>query len=102
MIDDGVAHQVESGTIDITARDSEGRTVVILLKGAMAGPRTVGQILNFMGEIQAEDPKTPVRGLLVAPSFDRKGRSMARMAPSLSLRRYQIDFRFMTVDEATA
>lgn len=101
VIDGGAARQVETGSIDITARDAHGRTVVILLKAGVAGQRTVGQILNFMGEVQAEEPDQPVRGLLIASTFDRKGRSMARMAPALSLRRYAVSFQFLAVDEQT-
>ena len=39
--DDGVERRVDSGFIDITARDATGRLVVIELKTGMAGQRAV-------------------------------------------------------------
>lgn len=50
IIDDGVERSVESGFIDITARDSSGATVVIELKAGAAGQRAVAQMLSYMGD----------------------------------------------------
>lgn len=99
IIDGGISRQVESGPIDITAQDATGATVVILLRAGVGGQRAVSQILSFMGDVQAEAPDAAVRGLLVAATFDRKGRSVARMAPALSLRRYEISFHLSSVDD---
>ncbi|MEO7026273.1 MAG: endonuclease NucS domain-containing protein [Caulobacteraceae bacterium] len=99
ITDGGAPRQVESGPIDITARDAAGATVVILLKAGAGGQRAVTQILSFMGDVQAEEPNTSVRGVLVASSYDRKGLAVARMAPSLTLRRYEVSFRFLPLEE---
>lgn len=99
ITDGGAPRQVESGPIDITARDAAGATVVILLKAGVGGQRAVTQILSLMGDVQAEEPNTSVRGVLVASTFDRKGLAVARMAPSLTLRRYEVSFRFLPLEE---
>ena len=52
VIDDGVERSVDSGFIDITARDSSGATIVIELKAGVAGQRAVAQILSYMGSSQ--------------------------------------------------
>ena len=41
--DDGVERRVESGFIDITARDANDRLVVVELKTGVAGQRAVAQ-----------------------------------------------------------
>lgn len=92
--DDGRERIVESGRIDITARDAAGATVVIELKAGPAGQRAVAQILSYMGDVVLEEPDTEVRGILVASAFDRKAVAAARMAPALSLQTYSVKFMF--------
>lgn len=94
IIDDGAERSVESGFIDITARDRSGATVVIELKRGTAGQKAVGQILSYMGDMAAEDEGRQVRGILVAGDFDGKAKSAARMVPNLALRRYSVRFTF--------
>ena len=94
IIDDGAERSVESGFIDITARDSSGSTVVIELKTGPAGQRAVAQILSYMGDLRSEEPDTAVRGILVASAFDKKAISAARMVPALSLCSYGVRFQF--------
>jgi endonuclease len=62
IIDDGAERSVDSGFIDITARDVSGSVVVIELKTGTAGQRAVAQILSYMGDIASEEPETTVRG----------------------------------------
>ena len=64
VIDNGAERSVDSGRIDITARDSWGTTVVIELKTGVAGQKAVAQILSYMGDVSEEDGD--VRGILVA------------------------------------
>jgi RecB family endonuclease NucS len=94
IIDDGGERSVDSGFIDITARDSSGAIVVIELKTGAAGQRAAGPILSYMGDVLSEEPEAGVRGILVAASFDGKAKSAARMAPSLSLCSYGVRFQF--------
>src|SRR5262249_44252247 len=89
ITDDGAERSVDSGFIDITARDRCGKTVVIELKAGVAGQRAIAQILSYMGDLAAEE-EDDVRGILVASSFDAKAQSAARMVPSLVLRKYSV------------
>jgi hypothetical protein len=94
IIDDGAERSVDSGFIDITARDASGTTVVIELKAGPAGQRAIAQILSYMGDVAAEDESGNVRGILVASGFDAKAKAAARMVPSLILRKYSVRFLF--------
>lgn len=94
IIDEGAERSVESGFIDITARDSEGSIVVIELKTGTAGQRAIAQILSYMGDIAYENSEHKVRGILVAAEFDTKAKSAARVIPNLLLKRYSVNFRF--------
>ena len=94
IIDDGAERSVDSGFIDITARDISGAVVVIELKAGRAGRDAVGQILSYMGDIALGDDGVKVRGILVASDFDCKARAAARMVPNLILRKYSVQFTF--------
>ncbi len=50
IADDGAERSVNSGFIDITARDASGATVVVELKAGAAGQRAIAQILSYMGD----------------------------------------------------
>jgi endonuclease len=62
--DGGEEQMVESGRIDITAKDRNGATVVIELKAGKAGRRAIGQILAYMGDFTQD--KKQIRGIVVA------------------------------------
>ena len=94
IIDDGLERSVESGFIDILARDESGALVVIELKAGAAKREAVGQIAGYMGDLMSEEPGTAVRGILVAADFDKSCRSGVRAIPSLGLKRYRFSFNF--------
>ncbi len=94
IIDDGAERSVDSGFIDITARDAAGNTVVIELKAGPASRQAVAQILSYMGDIVAEEETKKVRGILIAFEFDSKAKAAARMVPNLSLCKYSVQFSF--------
>jgi hypothetical protein len=94
VTDSGAERQVESGLIDIAAKDKSGAAVVIELKAGAAGQRAVPPILSYTGDIATEDDAQPVRGVLVAFDFDARARSAARMVPNLALRRHAVRFTF--------
>jgi hypothetical protein len=94
VVDKGAERSVDSGYIDITARDPSGATVVIELKAGLAGQRAVAQILSYMGDVAGEDEHNHVRGILVASDFDAKAKAAARMVPTLILRKYNVQFSF--------
>jgi len=94
IIDEGAERSVDSGFIDISARDENGVAVVIELKAGRAGRDAVGQILSYMGDMAAEEESGKVRGILVAADFDNKAKAAARMVPNLVLRKYSVRFTF--------
>lgn len=94
IVDDGAERSVDSGFIDITARDGSGAIVVIELKAGSAGQRDIAQILSYMGDLAAEEEGSTVRGILVASEFDARAKSASRMIPNLILRKYSIRFLF--------
>jgi endonuclease len=94
IIDGGLERSVESGFIDILARDDLGALVVIELKAGMAKRDAVGQIAGYMGDLMAEESDTQVRGILVAADFDKSCQSGVRTIPTLKLKRYRFAFTF--------
>ena len=95
IIDDGAERSVESGFIDITARDASGTTVVIELKAGAAGQRAVAQILSYMGDVASEEDGRMPRGILVASDFDSRAKAAARVVQSvLLLKKYSVRFSF--------
>lgn len=99
IMDDGAERSVSSGFIDITAKDADGKIVVIELKTGTARRRAVAQILSYMGAVAEEEENVTVRGILVAADFDTKARYAARVVPTLSLRSYRVNFEFKDADE---
>jgi hypothetical protein len=94
IIDGGIERSVNSGLIDITARDAQGDIVVIELKAGRAGRNAIGQILSYMGDVTSEEGGTKVRGILVAHEFDQKAQAAASIVLGLTLTKYSIHFRF--------
>lgn len=94
IIDDGAERAVDSGFIDILARDNLGAIVVIELKAGKTDNRVIGQTLGYMGDIAVEYDNTAVRGIIVAHEFDQRTRSAARAVSNLSLVRYAVSFTF--------
>ena len=94
VVDGGAERRVESGFIDITARDETGTTVVVELKAGTAVRADVGQILSYMGDLASDDPSVTVRGILIAHDFHVGAKSAARMVPNLMLRKYSVKFLF--------
>ena len=65
-----VEKPVETGVIDILARDSEGRIVVIELKKDTAGTEAVIQLKRYVEAIRRDFGEA--RGILVAPGISKK------------------------------
>ncbi len=96
VADGGRERSVRSGRIDILAEDGTGQPVVLELKAVTAPRDAVAQVLSYMGDIAAETGR-PVRGYLIAPDFDPRAVSAARMVPNLRLVRYRFNFLFSPV-----
>ena len=99
ITDGGDERSVASGFIDITAKDRDGKVVVIELKAGTARRDAIGQVLSYMGDV-ADEESAEVRGILVAGEFDDKACAAARVVPGLSLRRYRVKFEFSPPGDA--
>jgi hypothetical protein len=97
VIDDGAERAVSSGLIDITCED-DASVVIVELKAGKADSRAIGQILGYMGDILEEEGGKQVRGILVAHDFDKRAKAAARVVPTLTLKRYSIEFKFTEED----
>lgn len=93
IAENGVERPVPSGRIDALAIDSAGHHVVIELKAVTAKREVLGQIAAYMADIEDETGDRP-RGILIAPDFDAKLLSGARMISGLSLMTYAFKFTF--------
>jgi len=86
------------GRLDLLARDSEGRTVIIELKAGEAKDSSIGQIARYIGWYSQQEGKPP-RAILVASGFGEPVRWAAKAIPGLKLLTYRVQFAF---EEATA
>lgn len=85
------------GRLDLLARDSEGRTVIIELKAGEARDSSIGQIARYIGWYADKEGKAP-RAMLVASGFAAPVRWAAKAIPGLKLVTYRVQFAF---EEAT-
>lgn len=97
LVDGGKEYAVSSGRIDALARDGAGRHVVVELKAVTARREVLGQIAAYMADIEDATGTRP-RGILIAPDFDPKLVSGARMIEGLTLKRYSFAFTFAEVE----
>ena len=87
---------VESGRIDILAKDKDGSYVVIELKAGTAKDQVLAQILAYIGDISDQfDVNT--RGIIVAHGFSPKLVKASKRVPSVKLMKYNITFNFESV-----
>lgn len=84
-----------AGRIDILAIDLAKNLVVIELKAGEADDKVCGQIQRYMGWVKENIAKRQkVRGIIIANDFSERLIYAAKVVPDLSLKRYQISFKF--------
>ena len=95
LVENGVEHQTEAGKVDLLARDTESRLVVIELKAGKGKDAALGQSLGYMGCLSSSEPS--VRGILVASNFDSRVVFAAKGLRNVKLVRYQVSFNLEEV-----
>jgi RecB family endonuclease NucS len=98
VINDGGKEKVgaSGGRSDILAVDAKGQTVVIELKVGTADRDAIGQILQYMGDLQ-EKTGAPIRGIIIAHDFTGRAIAASKPVPSIELRKYKFNFSFQKV-----
>jgi RecB family endonuclease NucS len=94
--DGGKEKIVPSGRIDILATDKKKTRVVIELKAGTADRDAVGQIMSYIGDLQAENGGA-VKGILVAGDFTARAIAASKAVPNVELRKYGFKFSFQKV-----
>lgn len=85
----------EAGIIDLLAIDAHENLVVVELKAEDADRQVCGQIQAYMGWVKKNlAGGKKVRGIIVANDFTKRAVYAAEVVPDLSLKKYQISFRF--------
>ena len=90
-------YNVESGRIDILAKDSDGSFVVIELKAGIAKDATLTQLLAYMMDIGVQFDTETVKGIIVAHDFSEKLLKASKLVPRVELKRYKIAFSFESI-----
>jgi hypothetical protein len=84
-----------AGRIDLLAIDKNNDLVVIELKAEEADRQVCGQIQAYMGWAKENlAGNRNVRGIIVANDFTIRAVYAAKVVPGLSLKKYQISFKF--------
>ena len=93
LVEEGAEVQVDTGFIDILARDSVGKLVVIELK---AGKCPAGAMEQALGYAQAlsDERKEAARVLLIASEFSDRIRAAAKRTVDLKLLTYEFSLKF--------
>lgn len=97
IIDNGKERHTKAGSIDITARDANGKVVIIELKAPVAKPDVIAQTLAYMQAVSEED-NAEVRGIIIASDFVDRVKLAARQIPNLQLIKYSFQFTFAQLD----
>ena len=87
-------YPVKSGRIDILAKDTIGRPVVIELKAGTASEATLTQILAYIADITHNTAEKQVRGMIIAYRFAERLITAASILPNLELVKYKVNFEF--------
>jgi hypothetical protein len=85
-------YQTLIGRIDLLARDTHGRLVVVELKKGKASDKVFGQLQRYRGWV-ANEYKTTPRGIIVARDVDEKLRMCLKASRHQPLELFEFDFR---------
>lgn len=87
----GVEYPVDSGFIDLLAIDSNKKFVVIELKLGKGRNKALGQLLYYMGWIDANfSDVAPCRGMIIAKEIPEELVIAAQRVPGVSLLKYNL------------
>lgn len=92
----GRQYSVESGRIDLLARDKDGGIVVVELKAGEAKDASLTQILAYMEDIKTKHSKVEkIRGMIIAHAFSPRLIKAVSFLPNVELLIYKVKFDFI-------
>lgn len=95
IIDGGTEKVVPTGRIDILARDTSGRTVVVELKAGLCPKGAIEQLLGYASDIDdASADHLLSRAILIAGEFSDRTLAAAKRIEGLKLMTYGINVSF--------
>lgn len=95
IADGGNERIVPTGRIDVLARDSEGRLVIIELKAGLCPKGAIEQALGYAADIDTEEQgDRPCRVILIAGDFSERMLNAAKRIEGLMLLRYSVALSF--------
>lgn len=95
--DGGSEYSVSTGSIDILAKDNNGKFVVIELKAGKCPPGAMEQALGYAQSIAEEEEDEQVRVMLIASDFSDRIRAAAKRSVGLTLLTYEFSLRFSEI-----
>jgi hypothetical protein len=94
----GRQYSVESGRVDILAKDKQGKFVAIEIKAGTATDSVLTQVLSYMANIKKDLAKqTEIRGIIIAHDFPNRIISAISLLPNVKIMKYKARFDFETV-----
>ncbi len=96
--DGGFEMSVETGRIDILAKDVAGGFVVIELKAGLCPSGAIEQALGYVQSL-IDEGRHPVRAIVIASEFPARLRAAAKRIPDLRLARYEFALKFLPAEE---
>ena len=94
----GVEYSLDGGRIDILAIDSNNRLVVIELKLSRGRNKALGQLLYYMGWVDANLADKPCRGIIVASEISKELEIAVSRTSDVSLFKYRMSFSVEPVE----
>lgn len=94
----GQQYTTDVGIIDILAKDKNDDFVVIELKRAESGYKVVGQVLNYMGWVQANlaQKNQKVRGMIIVGKADKTlQHALMPVSDKIALKEYRISMKLI-------
>ena len=94
----GQQYPTDTGPMDLLCISKDQKTLLVVeLKRGRASDAVVGQVLRYMGYVQAElaEPGQTVKGVIIALEDDPRMQRALAMVPNISFYRYEISFRLM-------
>lgn len=97
LVENGVEYAIDGGRIDLLAKGSDGKYVVIELKLSRGRNKTVGQILHYMGWVDQKLGSAPCRGYIVAKTIPDDLKLAVSRVPGVKLAEYKLSFSIKPV-----